>query len=30
MSKYEELLMDDENEVKQEMEIEYLQKLVES
>ena len=30
MSKYEELLMDDENEMKQEMEIEYLQKLVES
>ena len=30
MSKYEELMMNDEEEMKQEMEIEYLQKLIES
>ena len=30
MSKYEELMMDDENEVKQELELAYLHKLVES
>ena len=30
MTKYEELMLDEEDEMKQEMEIAYLQKLVES
>jgi len=30
MTKYEELILDEEDEMKQEMEIAYLQKLVES